>query len=362
MRRLALAGLIQVTILFFLPDSFSKERDLSSTIEKKQSVISGVLNPGSVSFNGQEIYNGKENFSALLVNKEPVKINSVFGLQTFYFNTDETSLELEWRTLDGKNRPLLKVEYPALTEFKTDANNLYFTFNGQVSGARMDSQEINLQEINLQDSMLQIDNFKTWINEGHTLELVSKKNVGQIYNLDFKNLKSDLLTTMSISFSVGDGPFSANEKPTAFGLSVRLLNEYNYSFDCGVYLSKVDYNMGSGNFINGVTQSAGQLKARLGYNPFEVNFGGFSFRRLTFGAQSEIINYKRKSDFASNIDGQDTDIVSLWYLQGGPFLRWEPVQYKDWGFFLNFDFRVFRTQSNISSDGDVKTFGLSYYY
>lgn len=357
MRRFVFTGLAQIIILLFVQNAFAKQYDLLNTLQKKQSIISGVLNPGSVSFNGQEIYNGKEKFSALLINNVPVLINSLSGLKTFYVSTYETSLVLEWQTINGKKLPILNVQYPALTEFKTDANSLYFKFNEHVSGARMDSKDIDLQ-----NSLLQIDNFKNWISEEHTLELVSKQNIGQIYNLDFNSLKGELLSTKSISFSVGDGPFSANEKPTAFGLSLRFLNENNISLDCGIYLSKIDYSMGSGTFINGVSQSAGQLKGRYGYNPFEVNFGSFSFKRLTGGAQVEIINYRRKSDFASSIDGYNTDNVDLWYIQGGPFLRWEPLQYKEWGFFINIDFKTFRTATNFSSDGDVKFFGLAYYY
>ena len=146
------------------------------------------------------------------------------------------------------------------------------------------------------------------------------------------------------------------------GASIRILNENNISYELGIYLSRVVYPMGSGGFVNNIVQSAVQLKARYGYNPFESNFGGFSLKRLTFGAQTEIINYQRQSDFASNIDGQNTDKVNLWYIQGGPFFRWEPWQNKKWGLFFNFDFRSFRTDANISSDGDVKTFGMAFYY
>ena len=357
MRRTALTDLLQVAILLIGLNAFSKEYDLSETLQKKQSIISGVLNPGSVSFNGQEIYNGKENFAALLINKAPVKITVVSGLETFYVSTDETSIEMEWQARDGKTRPVMSVQYPALTKFSTDGNRLHFKFNEQVSAAQLDSKPVNLQE-----SSVEIGNFKIWLGEVHALELMSKNNVGQIYNLDFASIRSDLLTAKSLSLAVGDPVFSANIRPMAIGASLRSLNENNFSWECGIYLSRVDYDMGFSGPINKVTQSTGQLKGRYGYNPFYTNSGGFSFKRLTFGVQSEIINYRRKSDFASMIDGYNTDTVDLWYFQGGGFFRWEPMQYKEWGFFVNFDFRIFRTETNISSDSDTKTFGISYYY
>lgn len=350
---------IWLAVLIFFSASFanSKEHDLLDTLQQKESVISGVLNPGSVSFNGQEIFYGKENYAALLINKVPVKINSVSGLQTFYVSTDETSLELEWETRDGKHVPILKVEYPALTDFSTDGNFLRFKFNEHVSSAQLDSKEVNLHE-----SAVRIDNFKNWLGETHALELLSKKNVGQIYNLNFSSMRSDLLTAKSLSLSVGDSVFSANIKPTAVGASIRFLTEDNFSWEAGIYLAKVDYVMGFGSSVNNVTQNAGEFKGRYGYNPFYTNPSGLSFKRVTLGAQSEVINYRRKSDFASTIDGRNTDTVDIWFLQGGFFIRYEPLQYKEWGVFLNFDFKVFRTEENISGDGDTKLIGLSYYY
>lgn len=349
---------IWLTVLIFSSVcAQAKEHDLLDALQQKQSVISGVLNPGSVSFNGQEIFNGKENFAALLINKVPVKINSVSGLQTFYVSTDETSLELEWQTHDGKQVPILKVEYPALTDFSTDGNLLRFKFNEHVSSAQLDSKEVNLQE-----SSVKIENFKTWLGETHALELMSKNNVGQIYNLNFAPIRSDLLTVKSLSVSIGDSVFSANEKPTAIGASLRFLNENNFSWEAGIYLSRVDYIMGYGSSVNPVTQSAGQLKGRYGYNPFYTNPSGFSIKRLTLGVQAEIINYRRKSEFPSMIDGRNTDAVDFWFLQGGYFLRMEPFQYKAWGFSLNFDFRVFRTELDLSGNSETKSFGLSYYY
>lgn len=335
----------------------SKEYDLLDTLEEKQSVVSGVLNPGSVSFNGQEIYSGKENFTALLINKVPVKTNSVSGLQTFYVSTDETSLELEWQTSDGKLLPILNVQYPAMTAFSTDGSRLNFKFNEHVHSARIDSKEVDLQE-----SAVKIDNFKAWLSEVHSLELVSKNNVGQIYNLNFASIKGDLLTAKSLSLSVGDGVFSANIKPTAFGASLRFLNEDNFSWEAGIYLTRVEYEMGFGSSSNAVVQRTGQLKGRYGYNPFYSNPGGFSFKRLTLGVESEIINYSRESEFATMLDGRNTDLVNIWYFQGGCFFRWEPLQYKDWGFFINFDFRVFRTEPDISGDSETKAIGISYYY
>ena len=335
----------------------AKEHDLFDSLQQKQSVISGVLNPGSVSFNGQEIFNGKENYTALLINKVPVKMSSVSGLQTFYVSTDETSLELEWETREGKHVPILKVEYPAITDFSTDGNYLRFKFNEYVNSAQLDSKDVNLQE-----SSVKIDNFKTWLGETHALELLSKNNVGKIYNLNFASIKSDLLTAKSLSVSVGDPVFSANVRPTAFGASLRFLNEDNFSWEAGIYLAKVDYAMGFGSSVNNVTQNTGQLKGRYGYNPFYANPSGFSFKRVTLGVQSEVINYRRKSDFPSMIDGRNVDTVDFWYAQGGYFFRLEPMQFKEWGLFLNFDFRVFSTEAEISGDRDAKTIGLSYYY
>ncbi len=344
-------------LIFSATNAYSKEYDLLDTLQQKQSVISGVLNPGSISFNGQEIYNGKENFAALLINNVPVKTNSASGLQTFYVSTDETSIELEWQTTAGKKISILKVEYPALTAFSTNGNRLHFKFNEQVNTAQLDSKEINLQE-----SSVKIENFKTWLSEVHALELTSKNNVGQIYNLNFSPIKSDLLTAKSLSVSIADPVFSANIRPTAFGASIRFLYENNFSWEAGIYLTRIEYEMGFTGSGNAVVQSTGQLKGRYGYNPFYANPGAFSFKRLTFGLESEIINYNRKSEFVSNIDGRNTDLVNIWYLQGGCFFRWEPVQFKSWGLFLNFDFRIFSTESDIFGDKDIKAFGLSYYY
>lgn len=346
-----------VVLIFSAACAHSKEHDLLESLQQKQSVISGVLNPGSVSFNGQEIFNGKENFAALLINKVPVKINSVSGLQTFYVSTDETSLELEWQTRDGKHVPILKVEYPALTQFSTDGNELRFKFNEHVNSVQLDSKQVDLQE-----SSIKIENFKTWLGETHALELMSKNNIGQIYNLNFAAIKSDLLTAKSLSVSVGDSVFSANIKPTALGASLRFLHEDNFSWEAGIYLAKVDYNLGSGSSVNPVTQNTGQLKGRFGYNPFYANPGGFSFKRITLGVNLEVINYRRKSEFPTMLDGRNTDFVDIWFFQGGYSFRWEPLQYKEWGVFFNFDFRVFRTESDISGDGDTKSVGISYYY
>lgn len=361
MRVRAGMSLLLLSIFLFAGAAFSKDFDLSGVLQKKQSVISGVLNPGSVSFNGQEIYNGKDNFSALLINKVPVKITEVSGLKTFYMTTDESSLELEWQAADGSTRSILKVQYPALTEFKTDANQLYVKFNEHVSAASLDSKAIDIKS-----NTVEIDNFKTWVNETHTLELFSGKNTGQIYNLDFKNMKSEMLTNFSLSFSVGDAPFSANIKPTAFGLNFRLLNENNISTDIGVYLAEVKYEAGNTGSGNNIRQNTGQLKGRYGYNPFDADFGGFSYKRLTFGVQSEAVYYKRESEFINNFDGLNGDKVDIWFLQGGPFFRFEPYQFKtqpaDFGIFINFDFRIFRTYQDLSGDGDIKSLGLSYYY
>lgn len=357
MRRFALAWLVQILPLVFSPAAFCKMHDLTETLQIKQSVISGVLNPGSVSFNGQEIYNKKENFAALLINKVPVKTKTLMGLETFYVTTDENPLELDWQTKDGKTIPLLKVQYPAVTEFKTDGDRLYLSFNEAVTGARLDSKEISVH-----GDSVETKDFKNWIGEVHTLELQSNANSGQIYNLDFRSLRSELLTVKSLSFSIGDGPFSANVKPVAFGLSLRQLDENNVSLECGVYLSKVNYHMMAGSTLIGVAQNAGQLKGRYGYNPFTVNPGGFSFKRLTFGAQAEAIFYRLESDLPTTIDGQNSAKVELWFFRAGPFIRWEPLQHKEWGFFFNLDFGIVRTQRDIPAFGDVMTLGLSYYF
>lgn len=358
MCRFSLSWFIHFAILLTATSAISKEKNLLETLNEKHSVISGVLNPGSVSFNGREIYNGKENFSALLINNVPVKINSVSGLQTFYQTTLETSLELEWQTLDGKVRPLLKIENPAVTAFKTDGDKLYLRFTDSVSAAKLDSKDIDLKE-----PQLRLDNFKNWMSETHSLELFSKNNNGQIYNLDFKNIRSDLLTSKSLSLATSDGPFSGNIKPQSVGMSIRILDEKSFSYDFGIFLSRVDYEMGSGNAVNRVTQSAGELKFHFGYNPFDANSGGLNIRRLTLGVQTDLINYRRKSDFsAPYLDGINSAEGDFWFLQGGAFFRWEPLQYKDVGFFITLEFRNFRTSTMVTNDEMVKTIGLTYYY
>lgn len=351
------APALQIALLLFSISAFSIEHDLLVTLDKKQSIISGVLNPGSLSFNGQEIYNGKENFEGLLLNDTPVTITPVSGLKTFYTTTDQTNLELDWLLADGSKKSILKVQYPALTEFKTDTDRVFFKFNEQVASARLDSKEISMQ-----DPIVQVENFKEWLSEIHTLELISDKKTSQIYNLDFRKMRSDLLTTRSLSFFISSGPFSANVKPTAFGLGLRQLNERNISYDVSIMVSRVTYDVGPAASASPVMQRAGQLRGRYGYNPFDTNAGSFSLKRLTFGVQSEIISYVRESLHVMPIDGVNSDKADIWYLQGGPFFRWEPLQYKEWGASLNFDLRIFRTYSDISSDGDNVTLGVSYYF
>lgn len=348
---------VLLAVLFCGTISFAKEYDLLNSLQKKQSVISGVLNPGSVSFNGQEIYNKNENFAALLINQVPVKTRSVMGLETFHVSTDETSLVLEWLTHDGKTLPLLKVSYPAVTKFSTDTSKLYFKFNEFVSQARIDSTDIDLQS-----GIFPIDNFKKWIDDSHSFELLSQSNTGQIYNLDFKSLKTELLTQKSLTLSTGEGPFSANMKPTAFGVSLRILNENNVSYECAVFVSQVMYTVGTAPSTNRIMQAAGQLKGRAGYNPYDTNFGGFSFKRITLGLQAEVINYKRESEFVIWIDGQFTTVVDTLYFQAGTFIRWEPYQQKNWGVFFNFDSTQIGANSGLSSNWDTKTFGVAYYF
>lgn len=335
----------------------AKQHDLLPTLQKKQSVISGVLNPGSVSFNGQEIFNKNENYKALLINKKPVTTKSVMGLETFHVSSDESTLVLEWLTHDGKTLPLLKVSFPAVTEFNTDSGSLFFGFNEFVTGARLDSTEIDLQK-----GTLPIDNFKSWIDSVHTFELRGENNAGQIFNLDFQALKDEILTQKSLTFSTGDGPFSANEKPTAVGVSLRILKENNVSYECAIHVAQVKYVMGTPPSSNPVTQATGQLKGRAGYNPFDSNYGGFSFKRWTLGLQAEVINYKRESEFASMIDGQDTALVNTLYFQAGSFIRWEPYQQEDWGVFFNLDLTQMGTNLGLSHNWDIKTFGIAYYF
>jgi hypothetical protein len=249
------------------------------------------------------------------------------------------------------------VQYPALTEFKTDGSRLYFKFNENVSSARLDSAEIDVK-----NSAFEFDNFKEWLGETHSLELSSKSSTSQIYNLDFRKMKSEFLTSRSLSFLLGGGPFSANVKPTAFGIGLRQLNEDNMSYEVNVMVSRVAYEAGSGSSVNPVMQRAGQLRGRYGYNPFDTNPGSFSLKRFTLGVQSEIINYVRESLYPMPVDGIDSDRADIWYLQGGPFFRWEPLQYREWAVSFTVDLRIFRTYSNISSDGDSGTLGLLYYF
>ncbi len=376
-------GFIHFFVIFFCTLVSSKEYDLLKTLDKKQSVISGVLNPGSLSFNGQEVYNGSESFAALLINKVPVQIKAVGGLKTFYFMTDETSLQLEWKTLSGQaisvinqkavgltefkrnsdkiyyksEEQIFRVQHPALTEFKTDGNNLYLKYNEHVAAARLD-----LKKLDLQDASYKIENFKEWLETSHTLELTAADNIGQIYNLDFRNLKNELLTTKSIAYSFGDSGFSSHEKPAAIGISWRHFKENQMSYETGLFVSNIYYEMPYGSLINKTKQSMWQLKSRIGYNPFYTNFGEWNYKRLTFGVVGEVINYNRESDYPTGLEGSMVDRFDIWYLQGGPFFRWEPLQYKKWGVFFNFDVRIFRTNESVSSDGDVKSIGFSYYY
>lgn len=347
--------------VFFSFQVNAEDLNILSFAKPKRSVISGVLNPASLSFNGQEIYQSQNSFEALLLNEKLVPTIEAGGLKSFYLDVEESSIDLKWKKSETELIPILKIEYPAITDLEYNKNKIRFKFNGTTKEVLLDSEKLQIIDDRAE---YKIENVAQWLNEVHVLELASDKKTSQIYNLDLKLKRSDLLTLKNWEFTESDAPFWGNGRPSSFGLGYRIQDENRNSFEYIFSVALVNYTMSyfSGGSGNSITQSALQGKVRYGYNPFETNSGEISLKRVTLGASSELIHYKRRSTFVTSVDGINADNVDLVFLQGGFFIRWEPLQYDKYGLFFCLDQRIWYTLPTIESDSTNKFVGFSYYF
>ena len=354
------SGLFSLIFNFFLHVE-CKTLDILTMAKPKHGVISGVLSPASLSFNGKEIYQSSDSFEALLLNDQLVPTTDSAGFKTIYLEIEDTSIDLKWKKHNGEIVPLLKIEYPSVTQMNFVNNKIIFKFNTITSEARLDSENLKLSGKTAQFTAEHISN---WFSETHTLELFSEKKTSQIYNLNFNAYKNELLTIKSWSFYRGDAPFFSNENSDAYGFGFRTQYEsrrsleYIFSFSQSTY-SNLNFFPGS---MNNITQNALLSQIKYGMNPFDTNLGDINYKRVTLGLQAEVIRYSRHATFATNIDGVNSDKAEIWYAQGGGFFRWEPMQYENYGLALGLEFRILRTQADVSRDGDRKFLGLTYNY
>jgi len=337
----------------------AKTIDLSWAAKKKKTIVSGTLNPASLSVNGQEISQSTDSYSELLINGSSAKINEVSGLKTFYEVVEGDQIALQWQTPAGDKKDILTVAYPSVKAMTFKDNTLVLRFNELTRRVRYDGQELELKD----PTVVPVKDTERWVSEPHTLELSADKNVSLIYNLDFKSVRTTLLTQTSWAIYSGDAPFSANVRPPLIGAGARILDEKNFSRELFAGGVKTSYDVGPAGSTSPVTQQAIIVEFRWGYNPFRSDPGTVDYKRLTFGLQSAVVNYKRESQWPMGMDGYYNDTkVDTWFTQGGLFWRWEPVQYKDFGFILHLNQRVFKSQDNISSDNSSHYFGLAYYF
>lgn len=342
----------------------AKDADLLSSAKTKAAVISGVLAPASLSFNGQEIEQSSESYEALLLNGQEVSITEVGGLKTFYLSVDKSSIDLKWKKASGETKAILKIDYPAVEEMRLLNNDIVFKFNTVTTDAVLDTKNIKIV-----DSAFKypIENLSQWLADVHTLELTSAQKSSQMYNIDFQDQKSDLLTNKTWTLYHGNAPFYSSGDFNVVGLGYRKQDENLRSWEFVTLYGKKTYNQCC-YYFNGspadniVEQSVLEFKTRYGYNPFSTNFGDFSFKRLTVGLQGEVFNYRRHSTFQSYFDGYNTDEVDQWFINAGLFFRWEPLQYGQFGFSINVDFNLHKSQLQINRDSDIMYLGLSYTY
>jgi hypothetical protein len=346
-------------IILFSAFAESKYLNLTDATEKKKTVISGVLNPPSISVNGSEIPQKAATYSALLINNQEVKMNSTGGLQTFYEVVEGDQLLLQWKTPKKTLVNILEFAYPAVISMELKHTDFVLKFNDQTKKATYDGEPLNIN-----DPKIKIPSTLTWLETPHTLELFSDQDIGRLYNLDFRKYKEDLLTMASWTLSIGDAQFQGNNRPSTVGASSRILNEKNYSHEIFAGVAHTSYVVGANTSWAGeVEQRTVELKYKYGFNPFHTNSGDFNYRRVTVGLHASLINYNRKSDYAMSwMDGYNETSVDTWFYQGGYFVRWEPLQIGNFGFSLSIDHRNFRSQSSIRSDSTIKGFGLSYYF
>lgn len=337
----------------------AKYIDLTNAAEKKKTIISGVLNPPSISVNGSEIPQKNTNYSALLINNVEVNMTEAGGLKTFYEVIEGDQVLLQWKTKKNTLVPILSFSYPAVDKMELLHTQFALQFNDKTKKAKYDGEDIDVKS-----PSIKVPATLNWIETPHTLELFSEENISRIYNLDFSKYKEDLLTMTSWSFSWGDPPLQGNKRPSIWGVSSRVLNQKNYSHEIFAGVAKTNYKVGEGNpWEDEIMQQVAEFKYKFGYNPFQTNSGDINYRRVTVGLHASLINYKRTSNYATLwMDGYNDTKVDTWFYQGGYFVRWEPIQYKNFGFFISLDHRVFRSQDTIQSDSTLKSLGVSYYF
>lgn len=345
-------------VFFFSHVSLARTIDLSWAAQKKKTVVSGTLNPGSLSVNGQEVTQSQESFKDLLVNGTSAKITEVSGLQTFYEVVEGDQMNLQWLTAGGEKKDILTVSYPSVKEMIFKDNLLILRFNELTRKVRYDGQEIQLSD----PTVIPVTDTETWVSEPHTLELSTDKNVSLIYNLDFKSIRTAMLTHRSWIVYSGDPPFSANVRPPLYAAGARILDEKNFSREVVVGGAKTTYGLGPQPTASEATQQVVLVEFRYGYNPFKTNLGTIDVKRVSLGLQGALVYYERESTFPTYMDGYSETHIKTVFNQGGFFVRWEPLQYKDFGFLLHLNQRVFRSQDNIQSDSTTHYFGLAYYF
>lgn len=349
---------ITAAVFLFAASAAAKTIDLSWAAQKRSTIVSGTLNPSSLSINGQEITLSSESHTGLVINGEAAKVNDVSGLKTFYEVVEGDRITLQWSLENGSTKDILTVAYPSVKDMLYRDNTLVLRLNDLTRKVRYDGQELELKD----PVTIPIEDTEKWLSEPHTLELSADKNVSQIYNLDFNSIRKQMLNHRSWVLYSGEPPFSANVRPQMIGAGARLLNENNFSKELVVAGAKTTYGMGSAPFTNEATQQAILIEFRYGYNPFKTNFGTVDYKRVSFGLQAALVNYTRESTFPAFMDGYNDTKVNTWFNQGGFFLRWEPVQYKDFGVLIHLNHRVFKSQSTIGSDSTSHAFGLAYYF
>jgi hypothetical protein len=348
-------GCIGLVLLFSL-NTQAKRLSLTEAAEKRKSIISGVLNPASLSINGQELQQSNNSYSGLLINGTEAKIKEVSGLKTFYEIIEGDSLDLKWKT-ESSTIDIVKIAYPAVEDMELVHDEFHIKFNSLTQKALYDGKPLDVN-----NARVEVPSANAWIDEPHTLELFDEKNISRLYNLDFRQYKTDLLTSTSWSLVVGDAPFSANVKPTAFGVGARILNERNYSHDFLFAAAKVNYFLGDPPSNNEATQETIELKYRWGYNPYMTNSGDVDLKRVTVGLFGALYHYNRTTTFPTSMDGFNGSTADTWFLKSGFSVRWEPTQFGNFGAGIQFDFSIYRSNRDISSDKDMKYFFLSYYF
>lgn len=347
-------------LVFFVGKSWGAERNLLNLTKAKESVISGILNPASLSYNGNEIVQSRDWFSGLLLNGKSVPITEGSGFDSFYVVTSEATVDLRWVKPDGTQVFAYHIEDPGVTELVLDRNQLHFSFNQKTASALLDNEKLIIEA---SQADFTVEALAKWLTEPHTLEVSdAEKKTSRIYNLDLRELRSELLTKRSISVAKMDAPFWAMQRPASFGVGMRTQFENQQSTEYIVGLAGSEYDQSY--FFNGpsnhIKQAALQLRYRYGYNPFDSNWGDINYKRVTVGGQASLVYYWRQAEFDTSIDGIFSKNVQQLNGSAGIFVRWEPLQWHEWGLAFGFDPRIIRSNYSNGGDGDDPYIALTY--